>query len=376
MAMELGSIPLNGLVLTEADVLPYDSQVEYLESTGTQYIDTGISMASNSAVPLKVSVDSYGVVNHGIIHNNVAAGTWLGVAHPIDLTDFRIYKDNYNTKVIRSYSDARHIHVWDGSSGFYENGVLVESFTAGVGTDDITGIPWYLGRLYDFYTGSPQTTDTKAYRIYSAQMWVNGVLVRDFIPVRKNGMGCLYDLATCRLFENAGTGAFLYGDDVQADVLIPRLANAVAVNTAISTINSNLKGIDEWLASGWKETAQLSVGSIASGWSFSPDNSNWNNKLRFYHWGCMGYVVGYARKSSAMAINTNSNNIGIISWPSGYTMLGAGGNLGDQRINMVINTDGTMSVVNVIAFSANAAMTIRAFIPRSTRLDFETVAPL
>ena len=90
----------------------------------------------------------------------------------------------------------------------------------------------------------------------------------------------------------------------------------------------------------------------------------------------MGYVLGYARKSSALAANTTSSGIGIINWPSGYTMLGAGGNLGDQRINMVLNAGGTITVLNITAFSANSAMTIRAFIPRSTRLDLEPVASL
>lgn len=190
----------------------YDAEVEYLESTGTQYIDTGISMASNSAVPLKVSVDSYGVCEHGIIHNNVAAGTWLGVA-AMTSTTMRIYKDNYNTKITREYSSTRNTRVWDGASGYYENGVLTDSFTAGVGSDDITGIHWHLGRLYDFYTGTPRVNNPPGYRIYSAQMWVNGVLVRDFIPVRKNGVGYLYDKVSGKLFGNAGTGAFLYGED-------------------------------------------------------------------------------------------------------------------------------------------------------------------
>lgn len=153
------------------------------------------------------------------------------------------------------------------------------------------------------------------------------------------------------------------------------IATNTQVNAAIGTINGNFTNLNNFIGS-WVETAQVSVGSIASGWSFSPDGSTWNNKLKFFHWGRMAYIFGHARKSSAIAINTNSGNIGTIAWPSGYTMMSAGGNVGDQRINLSITSNGGISVVNVIAFSANAAMSIRAFMPASVTLNLATVATI
>lgn len=191
----------------------YDAEVEYLESTGTQYIDTGISMSSNSATGLKVVVDSYGVCGHGIIHNNVAGGTWLGTAGLPDTGSMRIYKNTYSSRITRAYPATRNLHVWDGSIGFSENGELVESFAAGVGSDNITGIHWFLGRNYDFYTSGPVVANPPAFKLYSAQMWVNRSMVRDFVPVRKDGVGYLYDKVTNTLFGSAGTDDFLYGED-------------------------------------------------------------------------------------------------------------------------------------------------------------------
>ena len=147
------------------------------------------------------------------------------------------------------------------------------------------------------------------------------------------------------------------------------------VNTAIGTINGNFTNLKNFLGT-WAETAQVSVGSVASGWSFSPDGSTWNNKLRFFHWGRMAYILGSARKSSALTANTRSASIGMIALPSGYAFISAGGNVGDERINLSIASNGNISVVNVIALSANAAMSIRAFMPASIALNLATVATI
>ncbi|MBR6010493.1 MAG: hypothetical protein IKP35_03730, partial [Alphaproteobacteria bacterium] len=55
-------------------------------------------------------------------------------------------------------------------------------------------------------------------RIYSAKLYDNGQLVRDFIPVRRNIDGVLgmYDKVTETLYTNAGSGNFYPGQDGDA----------------------------------------------------------------------------------------------------------------------------------------------------------------
>jgi hypothetical protein len=49
----------------------------------------------------------------------------------------------------------------------------------------------------------------------SVEMYNGSTLVRSYIPVRKNGVGYLYDRVSGELFGNANsTGAFTYGNDV------------------------------------------------------------------------------------------------------------------------------------------------------------------
>ena len=50
-------------------------------------------------------------------------------------------------------------------------------------------------------------------RIEAFSLYNNNTIVRDFHPVRRNGVGYLYDRVSGALFGNAGTGAFEYGSD-------------------------------------------------------------------------------------------------------------------------------------------------------------------
>ena len=49
---------------------------------------------------------------------------------------------------------------------------------------------------------------TGGFKMYSCQIYQNNTLVRDFIPVKSNGVGCLYDKVTKQLFANQGSGSF------------------------------------------------------------------------------------------------------------------------------------------------------------------------
>ena len=62
-------------------------------------------------------------------------------------------------------------------------------------------------------TGYEPSYGTSNSRIYSCRIRVGGVLVRDYIAVRKDGVGYLYDRVSGQLFGNAGTGAFIIGPD-------------------------------------------------------------------------------------------------------------------------------------------------------------------
>ena len=51
-------------------------------------------------------------------------------------------------------------------------------------------------------------------KIGKTSITIDNTLVLDFIPVRKNGVGYMYDSISGELFGNAGTGDFILGNDV------------------------------------------------------------------------------------------------------------------------------------------------------------------
>ena len=51
--------------------------------------------------------------------------------------------------------------------------------------------------------------------IYSAKIYDNGALVRDFIPALDGGnIPCMYDRITNQYFYNQGTGDFIAGPNI------------------------------------------------------------------------------------------------------------------------------------------------------------------
>lgn len=70
----------------------------------------------------------------------------------------------------------------------------------------------FKARATESYDG---TTTTAPVRVYRWSYESNGVKLRDFIPVLDiNGVACMYDLVTHTFFYNAGTGNFIAGPEV------------------------------------------------------------------------------------------------------------------------------------------------------------------
>ena len=45
-------------------------------------------------------------------------------------------------------------------------------------------------------------------------MYINNIVVRNFVPVRVENVGYMYDTVSRRLFGNIGTGNFILGSDI------------------------------------------------------------------------------------------------------------------------------------------------------------------
>lgn len=197
------------------DVIPYDAEVEYLESTGTQYIDLGINSASGYTFDMKLRLspgtasgehyivggsDSPNRLYFGVWGNTwmIGYGSYYRVGSVTDETDYTI-------KLIRNV----------GTQRLVVNGVT--EFNADSTSNINSSSPW---RLFTRNVTS-QNWNISA-KLYYATVTQEGVgVVRDFIPVRIGTTGYMYDRANPKggplgngLYPNSGSGDFILGKDV------------------------------------------------------------------------------------------------------------------------------------------------------------------
>ena len=199
-------------------ILPSEyTQVDYIESSGTQYIDTGVNADYKLSVKFEfsnLSQNSYQGAMSGnnttnrIRHHLQMTGTnnvayWAGL-HDSGCSTIIIAGTDYDSS--KKYNIFADIY----NQKYYLDGVEISGIFNS--NDFDTGLNYYLfGRDTD--NGVASMIQIK---IYSFKMYYENELVRDFIPCYRNSdneIG-LYDLVNNVFYTNKGTGAFTYGSVV------------------------------------------------------------------------------------------------------------------------------------------------------------------
>ena len=191
--------------------LPYDAEIEYLESSGTQYIDTNIIQADDLVIKC-----TYLEVRGNVIFY----GTIFGCA----------FEDNpaYNILTRHYYSSPTICNPWFANNDYLERQITIPSETPSTielkyGSIICNGVEYSLtsvaGRLsnYSIYLFSANLNNNpwrgQPCRIYSFSIRKNNQKIIDLIPVRVDTTGYMYDKVSKQLFGNAGTGDFILGPD-------------------------------------------------------------------------------------------------------------------------------------------------------------------
>lgn len=189
----------------EQSLLPKEyQQVDYIESTGTQYIDTGLIPNQDTKVYAKFKLTK--------VASNFVFGARYGsqqmacyVAGAIGPWSLR-----WGAKPTLSYetTDTNLHEITMGKDGIYWDGAWLENpanteFTC----------------PNNFYIFASYNNGTVAYgktHIYTLKLWDNGTLIREYIPCyhkNDNEIG-LYDMVENKFYTNQGTGTFLKGADI------------------------------------------------------------------------------------------------------------------------------------------------------------------
>ena len=213
-----GSKTLNGKWTQKpnpASVVPDGyTQLEYIESTGTQYIDTGFLFTQNVG---KVDIGFSGFSSDGAI----VASYDGSVRSPIitrSSSKFYFQIGNSTNNPITADSNYHDVS-FEANNGsatvkFDGENKLNISYSSIVCSAS-SGL--FCNHRTD---GSDGYYEKASAKLYYAKYYNGSTLSRDFIPCKRNSDSAigLYDLVSDTFFENAGTGTFTAGAEIPQTV--------------------------------------------------------------------------------------------------------------------------------------------------------------
>ena len=171
------------------------TQLEYIESSGTQYIDTGLKPTQDYSITIKCQ--STGIDSNtyaGCDTNWQNTGFFVGV----DVFEF----GNAGIARIQNYGENPIVLTLDKTGG-YKDGVKTWNNASTATFQTVSNLTLFAlnrnGTMREYLTG----------KIYYCTISDNGTLVRNFIPCKNpDGVIGMYDTIGKQFYANAGTGNF------------------------------------------------------------------------------------------------------------------------------------------------------------------------
>ena len=186
-------------------------RIDYIKSTGIQYIDTGIKGTDVTRFVVKGTCVEKGVSNTQLIGgNNSSSQTFFGNRYSNSVAHWYCM-DAKNTSI----GNPHNLSIIDATieSDTSQYGTLTD-VVDGTVLDFIkfSGNPWaFTDENLLLFGGASNRRSTNA-TCYMLQLYTKDGLVRDFIPaLDADGVACMYDKVTGTYFYNAGEGSFIAG---------------------------------------------------------------------------------------------------------------------------------------------------------------------
>jgi hypothetical protein len=194
---------------TAVSLLPSEyQQVEYIETTGTQYINTNFTPNSNTSIEVKVLSNS--TVNSALYCSRTSMNSNTYTAFLISGNQLRV---DYNTgqNTIATYDKGiPHIFKQD-KNVIYVDGALVQTLAAATFSTS-----YKLTLLASHQAQSGYSNIGNPVRLYYAKIWDNGTLERVMVPCyrKSDSVIGMYDLVHGVFYTNAGSGVFNKGSNI------------------------------------------------------------------------------------------------------------------------------------------------------------------
>ena len=194
-------------------VLPYDAEIEFLQSSGTQYIliaPNFVSLTDDITLEFQL-LNGSGLHIFGFdssngggrccvqFYENYIQSRCATQALQISTRAYTAYDF---TSRFRCYLSRNKRQVWKNDTLMSENTSDGGSFTTMNGT------------VLAVFESAPLYNSKAKMKLYSLLWKRNDIPLYDMIPVRVGTTGYLFDRVSGELFANAGSGDFILGPDI------------------------------------------------------------------------------------------------------------------------------------------------------------------
>ena len=192
--------------------LPYDAEIEFLESTGTQWIDTGVNGYLDFDYDIKFLIPTPVSQNY----YNSFFGAWNSIKNNprqycfTNFSDQSFYCGNSRNNTQLNIGKCPQNEIAQFRK--YGNTLQLNKIKKTVAYSE----PYELDRTLFLFGTNIKTTIHRALsgtRIYSFELSLGSETILDFIPVRVGTVGYMYDRVSSHLFGKSGTGEFIIGPD-------------------------------------------------------------------------------------------------------------------------------------------------------------------
>lgn len=206
-------------------------RLEYIQSSGTQYINAGFKPNQNTRV----------VMDAAYTETNSTTVFYFGARTGYQNSAFCLRLSNSNTNWMSEYAATSQYHTADSKQrqivDFNKNTVSIGTTTW---THSAATFQCSCNLILFGLNNGGETTDyAKALRLYSCQIYDNGTPIRDYIPCQTTaGEIGLWDDANSVFYGNAGTGTFTAGPVVNLGGIFVKV-NGVWKQIDNITVNVN-----------------------------------------------------------------------------------------------------------------------------------------
>jgi hypothetical protein len=186
------------------DVVP----VEYIESHGTEWIDTGVTSGpSNLDFTVDCSIDSVATSTSQCGSGVDATG---GLHYVLDQYGLRTGGGSIRLAIPYTLGTRVKIRAYYNANN---------ERTVQVGSEVYQGSAYNAAQAKLNILKLNKTASLQAGKLWGATVTQSGEFVRKYYPIRvgigTTWEGAMMDVLTRRIYRNAGTGAFTYGNDLK-----------------------------------------------------------------------------------------------------------------------------------------------------------------